>query len=100
MFDRIIFYYDQHGTPLAKPRELTISQVNAISFSLSTCNIRRRTQNSGTIELPGICIERNYGDLKQDPYNEDGRPPCSLFFIANPHTFFIGNVVEIVGWEI
>lgn len=107
MFKEIHFHYDskgrflgninRRGTITSNPRVLEATQVNSVYFYLSDATFRRSYGESRA-----IYIHRKIGkskDLKNDPWNEDGRPPTLMSIIVNPVIEYCCGVVEIEGLE-
>ena len=95
MFSKIVFFFDENGMKLEKPRELKASQVNSSCFHLETCSFRMMRSPDTTC----LHILRDYKALKDDPYNEDGRPPTLMTMIVMPQMTFMCRTLEVFGFE-
>lgn len=104
MFTKAFFYYDMDGNLRVKkvkgphgddytsdPKLLLAEHAGAKCFELST---------SDYCHAPAIFIRRVVANDKTDPWNEDGDPPSTLTLILYPHVYFLGNVLEITGFEV
>lgn len=89
MFKKIYYYCDENGNPLDKPRILNLKDVNAKAFTMSSCSDRR----------PSVHISRVYKNAEGDIYNDDGRPATMLTEIVLPVVTFMGNYIEVIGFE-
>jgi hypothetical protein len=109
MFKKVYFYCDRLGNPLGenkkgensgctyfeeKPLVLLAKHCNAKYFSLVSAS--KRWERG---EVPALYLQRHYGPIKKDPYNDDGRPPITMLSIVMPHVTFIGGAIEIIGVE-
>lgn len=95
MFSRMTFSFDRSGKLRDAPLELRAADVRGSRFYLNTATYRSR----GHGECPALHVCRAAADVATDPYNEDGRPPDVCTIIVYPNVTFVGNCVEVIGFE-
>lgn len=100
MFHSIYFFYDENGNRLVReeksgavkeaPRILRAAHMACRGFYLLSTSFHGQ---------PEVQIRRYLGDIRYDPYNDDGRPPTVITTIHAPTIDFRENVVSIKGFE-
>lgn len=95
MFSKIVFFFDENGMKMEEPREIEASQVNSSCFYLGTYPFRMMRLPDTTC----LHILRNYKNIEDDPYNENGCPPTLMTVIVMPQMTFVRGGLEIFGFE-